>query len=116
MNKFISVIFLIVFFTACAPQEDFFASNDEMNYVCSSLAKNYLKISQLESYELSHKTKLNTDTIQLSYRKSTGGSQVAFKPEPQSFECKKQHNQYVLNSIAPHSRQIQTLLTLNLHI
>lgn len=116
MNKFIGVFFLMTLCTACTTQEDLFQSKNEMNYICSSLAKNYLKMSQLRSYELKSKVEIDTNTIHFSYGKSPIGNKIAFNSNIQLFECKKEKYKYVLNEIDQSSQNIRSLLTLNLHI
>lgn len=116
MNKFIGVLFLIAVCTACKTQEDFFHSKNEMDGICSSLAKNYLKISKLESYELKKKVQIDSDTIHFSYGKSQTSGQIAFNPNIQSLECRKQKYKYFLNEIDQSSRTIRSLLIFNLPI
>lgn len=70
-----------------------------MNYICSSLAHNYLRISQFNSYELWKKTRGTTDTMQFLYAKHQANGQITFCPKTKLYECKRVQNKYILSEI-----------------
>jgi hypothetical protein len=115
MNKFVSILCLTILCTACVTQEDNFQSK-EMNYVCSSLTKNYLRISQLDYYEVWNKAQSTPDTILFLYAKSQTNGQIAFNPNTRLLECKKEKYKYILSEIDQHSLKTRPILILRLPI
>ena len=115
MNKFIYILCLASLCTACITQEDH-VQTKEMNYVCSSLTKNYLRISQLDAYEVWKKVQSTSDKIQILYAQHQANRQITFAQTTKLFECKREKNKYILSEIDQHSLKISPLLTLRLSI
>lgn len=115
MNKFIGILCLASLCTACITQEDN-VQTQEMNYVCSSLTKNYLRLSQLDAYEVWKKVQSTSDNIQILYAKHQADGQIAFNPNTKLFECKRDKNKYTLSEIDQNSLRTRLILNLRLHL
>ena len=115
MNKFICILCLAFLCTSCVTQEDNIQTK-EMNHVCSSLTKNYLRISQLDAYEMWRKIQSTSEKIQILYTKRQANGQITFNQTTKLFECKREKNKYILSEIDQHSLKISPLITLRLSI
>lgn len=115
MNKFICILCLASLCTACITQEDN-VQTKEMNYLCSSLTKNYLRISQLDAYKVWKKVQNTSDKIQILHAKQEANEQIILNQTTKLFECKREKNKYILSEIDQKSLKIRPLITLSLPI
>jgi hypothetical protein len=96
MNQFSTILCLLVLCTACVNEEEPI-QHKEINYICSSLAKNYLKMIRQDAYQLKNKAQNDPHSIQFVYVKSQNSGQMAFNPETKFLECKQEKYTYVLS-------------------
>jgi hypothetical protein len=111
MNKLIVILIVGILCSACEFKKDH-SQLKEMNYICSSLAKGYLKISQFDSYEMWNKEDRVHGTIQFLYTKSHSTSQMVVNPPTKLLECKKEREKYLLSEIDQRSLKKINVLTL----
>lgn len=115
MNKFICALSLasLCICTACTtPKRD--TKIKEMDYVCSSLAQNYLKTVQLDTYTLWNKRQTASNKIQTLYVKHEENGQIVLNPSTKLFECKEEKNKYILSEIDQISLKKYVLISLRL--
>lgn len=100
MNNFITTILVVILCSGCESKTDQ-PKLGQMTYVCSSLVRGYLKLSQFDSYEVWKKEDKSQKTIKFLYTKL--------------LECTKERGKYFLSEIDQHSLKKSQVLTLALN-
>ena len=110
MNPLITILVLIFLCKGCTIEENL--QIKQINYICTALSKNYLKMSQFDGYEVWHKPHADHQTIEFFYAQPKHSGQISFYPHTKLLECKKEEMLYVLSEIDPLSRHKTPRLSL----
>ena len=114
MNNFITTILVVILCSGCESKTDQ-PKLGQMTYVCSSLVRGYLKLSQFDSYEVWKKEDKSQKTIKFLYTKFYSGNQICLILDTKLLECTKERGKYFLSEIDQHSLKKSQVLTLALN-